>query len=143
MSRDNVFREEWLRSLRAQYQHVLQRGDRVALPSLTAVLQDIGFGEDELRQLRLEATLRSEDVAEDFVPDLQILEPRTASVAGAGAATESPSPPAFDGDSDGEQDALAYVDGLALSEPEPDRDAAGEQGPVAAAENPQQSSFLF
>ncbi len=73
MDQRSVFFDEWLSSLRAQYQHVVRVDDKVTLPSLTAVLQQVGFGEDELRQLRLEATLHVDDVAGDFVPDLAIL----------------------------------------------------------------------
>ncbi|MCY4466163.1 MAG: hypothetical protein OXE46_11575 [Chloroflexi bacterium] len=74
MGQSSVFFDEWLSSLRAQYQHVLRTGDKVTLPSLTAVMQQVGFGEDELRQLRLDATLHMDDVPDDFVPDLAILE---------------------------------------------------------------------
>ncbi len=73
MDQRSVFFDEWLSSLRAQYQHVVRVDDKVTLPSLTAVLQQVGFGEGELRQLRLEATLHVDDVAGDFVPDLTIL----------------------------------------------------------------------
>ncbi len=74
MDRRSVFFDEWLRSLRAQYQHVLRTGDSVTLPSLTEVMLQVGFGEEELRQLRLDATMRADEVADDFVPDLTILE---------------------------------------------------------------------
>ena len=74
MDRRSVFFDEWLRSLRAQYQHVVQTEDRVTLPSLTEVMQQVGFSEAELRQLRLDATLRADEVGEEFVPDLAILD---------------------------------------------------------------------
>ena len=75
MEQVSVFFEEWLRSLREQYKHVTRNDDRVTLPSLTQVMQRVGFGEDELRQLRLEATMRAEDVPADFAPDLDIINP--------------------------------------------------------------------
>ena len=74
MDQRSVFFEEWLRSLREQYKHVVRIDDQVTLPTLTAVMQDVGFGEDELTQLRLEATMHADDIQEDFVPDLHILE---------------------------------------------------------------------
>ncbi len=74
MDQSSVFFDEWLSSLRAQYQHVVRTDDKVTLPSLTAVMQQVGFGEDELQQLRLDATLHIDDVAEGFVPDLAILD---------------------------------------------------------------------
>ncbi len=79
MDSHSVFFDEWLRSLRAQYKQVVRNNDRVTLPTLTAVLQNVGFGEAELAQLRIEATMHVDDVAEDFKPDMQILDPAPAS----------------------------------------------------------------
>jgi len=69
----SVFYEEWLNSLREQYKQTARNGDKITLPSLTAVMQNAGFGEAELTALRLEATMRVEDVASDFVADSDIL----------------------------------------------------------------------
>ncbi len=69
----SVFFEEWLNSLREQYKQAARADDQVSLPTLTAVMQNVGFDEAELAQLRLEATLRQEDVAGDFAPDMNIL----------------------------------------------------------------------
>ena len=74
MDRRSVFFDEWLSSLRAQYQHVVRADDRVTLPSLTEVMRQVGFSETELRQLRLDATMRADEVADDFAPDLAILD---------------------------------------------------------------------
>ena len=71
----SVFFDEWLRSLREQYKHVLRSNDSVTLPTLTAVMHNVGFSEDELNQLRLEATMHVDDVPADFVPDLDIINP--------------------------------------------------------------------
>lgn len=73
MDQRSVFFEEWLRSLREQYKHVVRNDDRVTLPTLSAVMQNVGFSEDELAQLRVEATMHVDDVGADFVPDLEIL----------------------------------------------------------------------
>ncbi len=73
MNARSVFFEEWLNSLREHYKHVLRAGDRVTEPSLTAVMQHVGFTEDELRQLRLEATMRADEVSSDFVPNMDIM----------------------------------------------------------------------
>ena len=62
-----------MRSLREQYKYVVRKQDKVALPSLTAVLHQVGFTDDELTQLRLEATMRRDDVGADYVPDMTIL----------------------------------------------------------------------
>ena len=81
MDKRSVFADEWRRSLRAQYQHVAQTGDMVTLPSLTDVMLQVGFGEDELSQLKLQATMHVDDVADGFAPDLNILETAPATIA--------------------------------------------------------------
>ena len=70
----SVFFDEWLRSLREQYKHVVRNNDQVTLPTLTAVMQNVGFGEEELAQLRVEATMHVDDVPSDFRPDMNILD---------------------------------------------------------------------
>lgn len=74
MDSRSVFFDEWLRSLREQYKHVVSSNDRVTLPTLTAVMQNVGFGKEELAQLRLEATMHVDDVAPGFRPDMKILD---------------------------------------------------------------------
>ena len=78
MDSRSVFFDEWLRSLREQYKHVVRSNDRVTLPSLTAVMQNVGFGAEELAQLRVEATMHVDDVPHGFTPDLEILTPSPA-----------------------------------------------------------------
>ncbi|MCY3781838.1 MAG: hypothetical protein OXG78_16100 [Chloroflexi bacterium] len=73
MDQRSVFFDEWLRSLREQYKHVVRSNDAVTLPTLTAVMHNVGFSEDELKQLRLEATMHVDDVSDDFLPDLDIV----------------------------------------------------------------------
>lgn len=77
----SVFFDEWLNSLRQQYKYVVRHNDQVTLPSLTAVMQTVGFTDDELAQLRVEATIRVDAVGDDFVPDLQILEQARSAAA--------------------------------------------------------------
>jgi hypothetical protein len=80
----SVFDDEWRDCLREHYKHVIRTGDRVTLPTLTDVLTAVGFRDDELRDLRLEATLRADDLPDDFVPDLDILgQPTTPAPAEA------------------------------------------------------------
>ena len=81
MNPKSVFHEEWLRSLREQYKHVVRNDDRVTLSSLTAVMHDVGFRESELTQLRIEATMHVDEVGADFSADLQILSERKAAQA--------------------------------------------------------------
>lgn len=74
MDTQSVFYEEWLRSLREQYKHVARQDDRVTMSSLTAVMLKVGFRDDELAQLRIEATMHVDDVGEDFSADMTILD---------------------------------------------------------------------
>ena len=74
MDQQSVFFGEWIRSLREQYKYVVRSRDRVTLPSLTAVLHQVGFTDDELAQLRIEATMRLDDVGEDYVADMTVLD---------------------------------------------------------------------
>ncbi|MCU0511230.1 MAG: hypothetical protein MUE40_01540 [Anaerolineae bacterium] len=69
MTERSIFFEEWRRCLCEHYRHVIRTGDDVTRRSLVKVLERVGFTDDELRQLYLEATLRAEDMPADFVPD--------------------------------------------------------------------------
>lgn len=75
MDQVSVFFEEWLRSLREQYKYVVRKQDAITLPTLTAVMQEAGFSEAELTQLRVEATMHVDDVGGDFVADMNLLSP--------------------------------------------------------------------
>ncbi len=74
MGQRSVFFEEWISSLREQYKYVVRNRDKVTLPSLTAVLHQVGFTDDELAQLRIEATMHLDDVGADYVADMTILD---------------------------------------------------------------------
>ena len=74
----SVFTEEWRECLREQYKHVIHINDKNTIVSLTGVMLSAGFREDELAQLRVEATIRTEDMPDDFIPDLEILQDQPA-----------------------------------------------------------------
>ena len=90
MQARSVFYREWLRSLREQYKHVARNDDRATLPSLTAVMLNAGFREEELARLRLEATMRVDDVGGDFRADMKILDPLRMAQAHPGRVPLSP-----------------------------------------------------
>lgn len=73
MEQRSVFFEEWIKSLREQYKYVVRNNDQVTLPSLTEVMHNVGFRDDELAQLRVEATMHIDEVGADYVPDLMVL----------------------------------------------------------------------
>ncbi len=122
----SVFFEEWLRSLREQYKLVLRQDDRVTLSSLTAIMLDIGFSEDELAQLRIEATMHVDAVGADYVADMEILDHAPAPAASlrpVGASTGEARPAA-----DNQQPSSEAED------PEEKSDEPASQFPSAALE---------
>lgn len=74
MDTQSVFYEEWLRSLREQYKQVVRKDDHVTLSSLTAVMRQIGFRDDELAQLHIKATMHVDDAGADYRADMNILD---------------------------------------------------------------------
>lgn len=74
MEQRSIFFDEWIKSLREQYKYVVRNNDQVTLPSLTKVMHDVGFGDDELAQLRVQATMHVDDVGGDYVPDMNVLD---------------------------------------------------------------------
>lgn len=71
----SIFADDWRECLREQYKSVMRKDDRVAQSSLTEVMYGIGFTEDELAQLQIEATMRVEDMPDDFVPEMPVVLP--------------------------------------------------------------------
>lgn len=100
---DSIFADDWRESLAAHYKDVVRRGDDHTEHTLVSVLHALGFREDDLRQLKIEATMRAEDVSDDFVPDLDI--DKTTAHAGVSlradeAAEDAPPEPSDDEDDD-------------------------------------------
>lgn len=73
-SQHSVFFDEWIKSLREQYKYVIRNNDQVTLPSLTEVLHNVGFTDEELNHLRVEATMHIDAVGADYIPDLTVLD---------------------------------------------------------------------
>jgi len=72
---EDIFADEWRACLRAHYMDVMRRQDKLTAESLTyLMLSELSFGEDELRELRVMATMHIDDVGADFVPDMDILD---------------------------------------------------------------------
>lgn len=71
----SVFFEEWRRCLQAHYQDVIQRRDGITEKSLVPVLYRVGFTQDELRTLYIEATMHVDAVGSDFVPSAEMVAP--------------------------------------------------------------------
>lgn len=82
----SIFSEHWRNCLKEHYKTVVRANDTTTLKSLVGVMYDVGFREDELRLLQVQATLHVDDVGPDFVPDLDIL----AESASAAPAQDQP-----------------------------------------------------
>ena len=74
MVRESIFFPQWRDCLREQYRYVVHNRDAQTERTLTPVLLRVGFTEAELAQIRVEATMRADDMPDDFVPDKDILE---------------------------------------------------------------------
>ncbi|MFO7321624.1 MAG: hypothetical protein DIU68_007830 [Chloroflexota bacterium] len=104
MSERSIFADEWRDCLRAQYMSVVRNNDQVTLKTLVGVMYEVGFGEEELRELYVRATMRAEHVADDFVPDMNVLE----------RPKPEPEPQAVE---------------TSVAEPEPEEEEAGDEPP--------------
>ena len=137
----SIFADDWRDCLREQYRYVVQQQDQRTEATLTDVLHEAGFSDDELAALRLEATMRAEDMPDDYVPEeIQTL------VQGVDVAPEAPEaipdePPVVVVDEDEPEPAPLTFDELAAEEsPEPldEPDEPDEAEP----DSPQQMSLF-
>lgn len=71
----SVFSNAWRECLREQYKTVIREDDRVTKRSLDTVMHQVGFTEDELKQLIVEATMHMDDVPDDFTPEINMFSP--------------------------------------------------------------------
>jgi ribosomal protein L12E/L44/L45/RPP1/RPP2 len=83
------FGEDWRACLRAHYQYVVRGNDEPTRKTLTGVLYQVGFTEDELHMLYINATLHVDDLPEGFTPDLTVM----AAIAEAATAPPTSVPP--------------------------------------------------
>ena len=70
----NPFADDWRESLRAHYMHVIRVEDKVTERTLSRILLRLNFTEAELAEMRVLATMRTEDMDEGFVPDFEAVE---------------------------------------------------------------------
>ena len=67
----SIFYEDWRDCLRSHYMYVIHHNDKVTEPTLHKVLQTVGFSEDEIRQMAIEAKMRDVDASPDELPGLE------------------------------------------------------------------------
>ncbi len=66
---NRIFADDWRDCLREQYKSVIRQQDTRTETTFTAVLYDVGYTQDELTALKFEATLRADDMPDDYVPE--------------------------------------------------------------------------
>ncbi|MBK8136805.1 MAG: hypothetical protein IPK52_13365 [Chloroflexi bacterium] len=74
MNRKSPFADEWRSCLREHYKQTVREKDRATLETLTGIMNSVGFREDDLRTLMIEATMRAEDMPDGYLPPLDLLE---------------------------------------------------------------------
>ncbi len=72
--RESVFSDEWRRCLEEHYKYVVKNQDKATEETLTPILERFGFREDDLRQLTIDATIRADEMPDDFVPEMELSE---------------------------------------------------------------------
>jgi hypothetical protein len=68
------FTDDWRDCLRVHYQQVVRNQDHVTERTLVGVLHEVGFGDSEMAELKVLATVRADEMPADFVPDFEILQ---------------------------------------------------------------------
>lgn len=144
----SVFADEWRDCLREQYKTVVrgvanQTDTQRNLETLATVMYEVGFSEAELRDLQRLATLRADDMPDDYVPPELLAAAVTAEPIAAPAEPEPASEP------EPEPEPLTHDDIIAMQatapetepEPEPDAPPADETG-ADDEDSPQQLSLF-
>lgn len=73
--KQSVFEDEWRRCLREHYKSVIRDNDQVTQRTLDGVMHRLGFNDEDLRALYMEATLRADGLPDGFMPDMARVQP--------------------------------------------------------------------
>ncbi|MEL6525051.1 MAG: hypothetical protein AAFQ07_05005 [Chloroflexota bacterium] len=68
--RPSIFGDEWRRCLEEHYKYVVRRQDMETEETLRPHMYTAGFRDDDLKQLEITATMRADDMPDDYVPDM-------------------------------------------------------------------------
>ena len=66
-----VFADEWRACLRQHYMYVIQHNDTVTEPTLHGILLRVGFSEEEIREIAIQAKMRDTDATPGELPGLR------------------------------------------------------------------------
>ncbi len=94
------FADEYRASLRAHWKYVIRQGDKRTERTLRHVMKQLGFRDDELAQLTLDATAHVDDMPDGFTPDPVMVEQIAAlgKIAAANEAAVNPGGVRADGE---------------------------------------------
>jgi len=67
---DSPFTDEWRACLREHYKEIAKADEKATLKTLSAMMTRVGFREAELQDLYVLATMRADQMPDDFVPDM-------------------------------------------------------------------------
>ncbi len=67
----SIFYDDWRECLRSHFMHVVRHHDTVTEPTLHNVLLRVGFSEDEIREMAVQARMRDTDATPDELPGLE------------------------------------------------------------------------
>lgn len=140
----SIFSDDWRDCLEAHYKDVVRRDDTLTEKTLVGVLHDVGFRDADLQRLKLEATMRAEDMQVDVVPQLDVDALGDGAPVHAGVAV----PPAAEAaphevEPDPDDNFLPADVAAAPDEPEPDTAPAEDDTPdTPDPDAPQQLSMF-
>ena len=90
MPEPSPFASDWHDTLKNQFIRIARTGNDARLEGMIRLMEREGYSKEAINALYLEATLRTEDVDPDFVPDLDILEMKRAERATHSAECSCP-----------------------------------------------------
>ena len=93
MPGSSPFADDWRDCLRAHYQYVTHNQDTVTERTLVGVLQEVGFSDSELAELKVLSTLRADELPPDFTPDLDALKAQAVEQMQQESAAPAPAEP--------------------------------------------------
>lgn len=131
----SVFSDEWRTCLREHFMYVIRNQDARTERSLITVMHETGFSDDELRELRIRATMHVDAMPEGYVPEMTFAEsapPQTAPALFAGVDVPQPEAAAEMPAADGYDEALE--DDFAEDMDSLPEDALEEEAPPADEE---------
>lgn len=74
MSSPSPFADDWHDAQEAHFTHISRVGDAEAREKARAALTQAGYSDAQISELYVEATMHQDDLADDFLPDMSMIE---------------------------------------------------------------------